>query len=87
MKDLTTINIFYYRTLVPILARLMPHPPRVKYLLRVELPPLPGLKRNFAVIPGIRQVSKKRLLQEAGVLPDSFLRQLEEVVRLYLGES
>jgi len=66
---------------VPISTR----PPHI-WPLRLELPPLPGLKKGFAVIPGIRQVSKSRLVEEAGVLPEEFLESVLEAVAAYLGD-
>jgi mRNA interferase MazF len=54
--------------------------------LRLALPPLPGLRKTFAVIPGIRQVSKTRLLNQAGLVPEEFLEALSEAVRAYLGD-
>jgi hypothetical protein len=44
------------------------------------------LKKSFAVIPGIRQVSKSRLVEEAGVLPEEFLESVLEAVSAYLGD-
>jgi mRNA-degrading endonuclease toxin of MazEF toxin-antitoxin module len=66
---------------VPISTR----PPHI-WPLRLELPPLPGLKKSFAVVPGIRQVSKSRLVEEAGVLSEEVLESVLEAVSAYLGD-
>lgn len=48
---------------------------------------VPGLKASFAVVPGIRQVSKARLHEAIGpVAPESLLR-LREAIGLYLDDS
>jgi mRNA interferase MazF len=72
---LTTVAI------IPISTR----PPEI-WPLRLKLPPMPGLKTGFAVIPGIRQVSKKRLLDEIGLLPDESLAGIGKALSAYLGE-
>ncbi len=66
---------------VPISTR----PPHI-WPLRLELPARPKLKKGFAVIPGLRQVSKSRLIEEAGVLPEEFLEAVTEAVAAYLGD-
>lgn len=53
--------------------------------LRVQIT-LPTRKRSFAVLPGVRQVSKARLEQSIGVLGALDLERLDEALRLYLGE-
>lgn len=52
--------------------------------LRVQLKSRPKLKTSFAVIPGIRQVSKSRLIQEIGLLSESEIAKLKEALDLYL---
>lgn len=66
---------------IPISTR----PPHI-WPLRLELPPLPKFKKSFAVIPGIRQVRKSRLVEEAGVVPEEFLEKIAEAVAAYLGD-
>lgn len=66
---------------IPISTR----PPEI-WPLRLEMPPVSGMKRSYAVIPGIRQVSKKRLLHDAGVAPDAFLDAVHEALAAYLGD-
>jgi mRNA interferase MazF len=46
----------------------------------------PGLKASFAIVPGIRQVSKGRLHELIGVLAADPLARLREAVALYLGD-
>ena len=45
-----------------------------------------GRKPSFAVVPGIRQVSKARLLDVIVVLPANDLARLEQAVRDYLSD-
>lgn len=66
---------------VPISTR----PPHI-WPLRLELPPTPRLKKSFALIPGIRQVSKSRLIESTGVLPDEFVNTILEALAAYLGD-
>ncbi len=54
--------------------------------LRVELPASGKRKRSFAVVPGIRQVDKRRLIGSLGVAPDSFLDELTRALLAYLGD-
>ena len=39
---------------------------------------------SFAVLPGIRQVSKTRLLEFCGLAPAKFMTRLDEALELYL---
>ena len=41
---------------------------------------------SFAVIPGIRQVHKKRLHQMMGTVEMSFLERLDEALKIYLSD-
>jgi pimeloyl-ACP methyl ester carboxylesterase len=61
-------------------------PPEI-WPLRLELAP-DGRKRkkSFAVISGIRQVAKRRLLESAGSAPDRFMHELTRALEAYLGE-
>lgn len=68
-----------------VVVPLSTHPPEI-WPLRLELPPVPGLKKSFAVIPGLRQIRKSRLQHQIGSLPDAFLDALAEAVTAYLGE-
>lgn len=52
--------------------------------LRIEFPP--G-KSSYAVIPGIRQVARRRLLDPVGLLPREPLDRVEEALRIYLSDS
>lgn len=47
---------------------------------------LPGLKTSYAVIPGIRQVSKSRLHRFIGAAPSPAMRRLGEALALYLAD-
>ena len=50
--------------------------------LRLEFP---KKKVNFAVIAGIRQVSRSRLLEVVGIAPAEFLANLNRALAAYLG--
>lgn len=45
-----------------------------------------GRKASYAVIPGIRQVAKARLLGTIGALPPAELRQIEKALAEYLSD-
>lgn len=45
-----------------------------------------GKKASFAVLPGIRQVAKTRLLDVAGSLPPADLRKLDRAAAAYLSD-
>src|SRR5512139_3793 len=47
---------------------------------------IPGLRTSFAVIPGIRQVSKERLHKLLGQASAPAMLRVNEAVALYLGE-
>jgi mRNA-degrading endonuclease toxin of MazEF toxin-antitoxin module len=66
---------------IPISTR----PPHI-WPLRMQLPPLPKLKKSFAVIPGIRQISKSRLIEEVGVVSEEFMDSIADAVSAYLGD-
>jgi mRNA-degrading endonuclease toxin of MazEF toxin-antitoxin module len=51
--------------------------------LRMEVA---GLKSSFAVVPGIRQVSKGRLHELVAYAPAAAMDHLGEALALYLGE-
>jgi len=51
--------------------------------LRLELP---RGKSSFAVLPGIRQVSKARVQDVAGVARTSDMNRLDEAITLYLSD-
>jgi mRNA interferase MazF len=51
--------------------------------LRLELP---RGKSSFAVLPGIRQVSKARVQDVAGVARTSDMSRLDEAISLYLSD-
>jgi mRNA interferase MazF len=67
---------------VPLSSR----PPAI-WPLRVELP-ASGAKRkkSFAVVPGIRQVDKRRLMSSLGRASDQFLTELTLALQSYLGD-
>jgi len=46
----------------------------------------PDGKDSFAVLPGIRQVSKSRLLDFFGLAPSRFMIRLDEALDLYLND-
>ncbi|MFZ5469828.1 MAG: type II toxin-antitoxin system PemK/MazF family toxin [Myxococcota bacterium] len=45
---------------------------------------MPQGKKSFAVLPGIRQVSKRRITQTVGLLSLSELERLDEALGVYL---
>jgi mRNA-degrading endonuclease toxin of MazEF toxin-antitoxin module len=51
--------------------------------LRLEVD-VPGLKRSFAVIPGVRQVSKARVHAVIGEVPRDIMERIGEALTLYL---
>ncbi|HMP77662.1 MAG TPA: type II toxin-antitoxin system PemK/MazF family toxin [Kiritimatiellia bacterium] len=52
--------------------------------LRVEFP---AGKSSYAVIPGIRQVARRRLLDPSGLLPSEDMNRVEAALRIYLGDA
>ena len=65
--------------IIPLSSR----PPEIWPLrLRVELP---KKKSSFAIIPGIRQVNRARLLDVIGMTSDDVLVSIEKAVWAYLG--
>jgi mRNA-degrading endonuclease toxin of MazEF toxin-antitoxin module len=53
--------------------------------LRLQVPGFPG-KESFAVLPGLRQVAKQRLVESIMFAPPDWMRRLDEALALYLGE-
>jgi|LakMenE18May11ns_1017448.scaffolds.fasta_scaffold9558663_2 mRNA-degrading endonuclease toxin of MazEF toxin-antitoxin module len=53
--------------------------------LRLQVPGLPG-QASFAVLPGLRQVAKQRLVESITFAPSDWMRRLDEALMLYLGE-
>ena len=47
---------------------------------------MPDGKASYAVLPGIRQVHKARLLEVIGTAPRAFVESLNEALRAYLGD-
>lgn len=45
---------------------------------------MPNNKRSFVVIPGIRQVAKRRLHEVIGFLSSDILRRIDEALEMYL---
>jgi mRNA interferase MazF len=45
-----------------------------------------GLKTSYAVIPGIRQVSKARLQEVIAQAPPALMERMSEALALYLGD-
>jgi mRNA interferase MazF len=66
---------------VPLSSR----PPEI-LPLRLQVPRVGRVGKSFAVVPGIRQVDKRRLLDVAGLLPRSILDRLADALGVYLGE-
>jgi len=53
--------------------------------LAVTLPGT-GEKKSYAVLPGVRQVSKRRIVETTGLLLDDELRRLDEALHVYLSD-
>ena len=53
--------------------------------LRIRIDSVRG-KAAFAVLPGIRQVSKARLADFIGLASGPFMRRLDAAIDLYLGD-
>lgn len=53
--------------------------------LRMKVSVAPG-KDSFAVVPGLRQISKKRLIKMIGVLSPIAMERLAEAVHTYLSD-
>ena len=65
---------------VPLSSR-EPEIPPLRIKVRVD-----GLKPSFAVIPGLRQLKKSRVLGSAGKLREEDLAALGEAVQAYLSD-
>lgn len=59
--------------------------PPVIWPLRIQGDELRG-KQSFAVVPGIRQVSKTRLEEFAAAASPDFIARLDEALALYLSD-
>jgi mRNA-degrading endonuclease toxin of MazEF toxin-antitoxin module len=68
---------------VPLSSR----PPAI-WPLRLELVARSAkrIRKSYAVVPGIRQVDKRRLLGGVGRVPDDFLEELTKALATYLGD-
>jgi len=65
---------------IPLSSR----PPAI-WPLRLELT-MPGLKTSYAIVPGIRQVSRNRLHEPIGRLSERLLTGLMDALVLYLSD-
>lgn len=54
--------------------------------LRVRLQPTGFKTASFAVVPGIRQLKRSRILSEAGKLDATQLARLDQAIREYLSD-
>lgn len=67
---------------------IIPLSTRGKEIWPLRLRLLAGLgKESFAVLPGIRQVNKKRLLDRLGQATPDFMRGLDGALKAYLTEE
>ena len=73
-SDLPSVGV------VPLSSR----PPEI-WPLRVRLQPRP-LARSYAVVPGIRQVSKERIVEVVDMLSDDDLGRLSDAIGAYLSQ-
>jgi len=53
--------------------------------LRIEVDGMPG-RKSYAVLPGIRQVSVKRLVNFIGFVSPDIMRRVDEALALYLND-
>ena len=67
-----------------VVVPLSNQPPEI-WPLRLKLA-MPKGKTSFAVVPGIRQVSKTRLQNSIGFVTREELERITEAVSLYLGD-
>jgi mRNA interferase MazF len=67
--------------MIPLSSR----PPEI-WPLRIRLPELRGLKESFAVVPGIRQISKERILEHIADAPADSLESLQAACFAYLSD-
>jgi len=67
-----------------VVVPLSTHAPEIWPLrLRVAVP---GLRASFAVVPGIRQVSKARLHELIGQSSAQVMARVDDAIALYLGD-
>jgi mRNA interferase MazF len=68
-----------------VVIPLSTRPPEI-WPLRLRLSTALKAKPSFAVIPGIRQVSKARLMDIIARMPKDFMDQIQDALAAYLGE-
>lgn len=68
-----------------VVIPLSTRPPHI-WPLRLAVPESAELRPSFAVIPGIRQINKHRILETHGQVPEDFMMDLESAVSAYLGD-
>lgn len=68
-----------------VVVPLSTRPPEI-HPLRLALPSLAGLQKSYAVVPGLRQISKSRIIASMGEIPGDSLKALEEAVFAYLAD-
>jgi len=66
-----------------VVVPLSTQPPNL-WPLRIQLETKSLGRQSFAVVPGIRQVDKSRLLEVAGHVSDGWMRNLAEAINAYL---
>lgn len=66
-----------------VVLPLSTQPPEI-WPLRLELESRINGRQSFAVIPGIRQVDKSRLLDRIGHVSEEFMERLDEALGAYL---
>jgi mRNA-degrading endonuclease toxin of MazEF toxin-antitoxin module len=68
-----------------VVVPLSTRPPAI-WPLRLELAASGKRKKSYAVVPGIRQVNKRRLLESVGSAPARFMAELTQALSVYLGD-
>lgn len=68
-----------------VVVPLSTRPPEI-WPLRIQLPGLRGLQQSYAVVPGIRQISKERIQGHIADLPEDALQSLQQACFAYLGD-
>ena len=66
-----------------VVIPLSTQPPEI-WPLRIKLDPKLQERDSFAVIPGLRQVDKTRLLERVGHASPEFLQEMDEAISAYL---
>ncbi len=67
-----------------VVLPLSTQPPEI-WPLRIHIGRV-GRRESYAVLPGIRQISKARIIGTLGLLPSATIRNLDDAMHLYLND-